>query len=67
MERYYANPRYGLPEWAYDMLRLWRQYQGGGMGGSGHMPELVMEQPAIMVEAFDIMSSAEAELKPDKT
>ncbi len=35
------------------------------MGGRGHLPESggIMDQPSIMLEAFSIMSSAEAGLK----
>lgn len=49
------------------MLRLWRLYQGSGFG-PGPMPERggALDQPTIMLEAFDIMSAAEAELKERK-
>lgn len=49
------------------MIRLWRLYQGSGFG-PGHLPQRggVLDQPVIMLEAFDLMSAAEAELKEKK-
>lgn len=45
------------------MLRLWRAYRPGM--GAGLLPEAggLMDQAAIMLAAFDVMSAAEAELK----
>lgn len=53
-----------VKDWAWEMVKLWRMYQGGM--GAGLLPDAggLMDQPVIMMEAFDIMSSAEAELKP---
>lgn len=53
-----------IGEGEIEMLRLWRAYRGGGMG-PGHLPEAggLMDQAAIILAAFDIMSAAEAELK----
>ena len=49
------------------MLRLWSVFRSGGMGGVGHLPYSggSAEQPAMMLQAFDIMSGVEAELKDD--
>lgn len=49
------------------MLHLFRLYQGGGMG-VGHLPDAggVMDQAAIMLDAFALMAGFEARLKdPD--
>lgn len=48
------------------MVRLWRLYQGGGMG-VGYLPEPggALDQSTLMLEAFGLMSSAEAELKKE--
>jgi hypothetical protein len=48
------------------MVRLWRLYQGGT--GIGHLPESggSGEQACIMLEAFAVMSGAEAEMKPQR-
>ncbi len=45
------------------MVRLWRLFRAG-LGGAGYLPDPggVFDQPAAMLEAFAIMSSAEAEL-----
>ncbi len=50
------------------MLSLWRMYQGGGMGGVGHLPDPggSMDQPVVMIEAFNLMSNIEAELREKK-
>lgn len=62
------NPREWLPSYAFHMLQLWRMYQGGGMGGVGHLPDVggTMDQPVVMIEAFNLMSGIEAELREKK-
>jgi hypothetical protein len=53
-----------MPDWIWDLVTLWRLFKGGGMGpgplpcagGSG-------DQPAALMDAFAIMSGAEAEFK----
>ena len=46
------------------MLRLWRLFAPGM--SAGHLPDAggTLDQAAIMMDAFDAMTSAEAELKP---
>jgi len=63
-EKYHTNPRFLLGPGDVDMINLWRLFQGGGMGG-GHLPDSggVIDQPAIMMDAFTIMDKAERELK----
>lgn len=39
------------------MLNLWSLFQGGGMGGSGYLPDDVLDQPTIMLDCFNIMSA----------
>jgi hypothetical protein len=48
------------------MIRLWRMSQGG-MAGPGPLPEAggVLDQAAIMLQAFGIMNAAEKELKDE--
>ena len=43
------------------MVRLWRLYQGGDMG-VGHLPDAggSMDQAAIMLDAFSLMSDFDA-------
>jgi hypothetical protein len=53
-----------VPDWCWDMVRLWRLYQGGM--GVGHLPESggSGEQACVMLEAFAAMTAMELELKP---
>ncbi len=57
--RFDANPRLRVAPWAHDMQRLYlwteRGYlpDGGGVG----------DQPAIMLDAFDVMDSQEKECR----
>jgi len=64
---YPINPRLVVEPWAWDMLPLWRLYQGGGMGGAGHLPDAggSLDQAAVMIEAFGLMTATERELSPD--
>lgn len=59
------NPKGMLDDGAYDMIRLWRLYQGGGMG-AGYLPDAggTMDQAAVMIGAFAVMSRVEAQIKP---
>jgi hypothetical protein len=45
------------------MVRLWRLYRGGGMGG-GHLPDTggSLEQSTHTMMCFDILNGATAEL-----
>lgn len=63
-EVYATNPRKLLDAGSHDMLRLWRMFQGG-MAGVGVLPDDggSGRQAAIMLDAFSVMSAAEAELK----
>ena len=58
---YRANPRYLVTDRALEMISLWRLFQ------QGHLPDQggVMDQAAVMIDAFGIMSSAEGELARD--
>ncbi len=55
---YSINPRFLLSEDDYDMLRLWQMFQSSF--GAGHLPEGggVMDQPALMLDAYAAMSAA---------
>ena len=61
---YDTNPRHHLDQGYFDMITLWQLFQGSDYG-VGHLPDSggVMEQTAIMMDAFAIMNKAEAELK----
>lgn len=58
-----VNPREWLPAWVWGMVQLWRLFQGGM--GIGPLPDPggTMDQPCIMLDAFAVMSSIEAELR----
>lgn len=45
------------------MYSLWLGFRGGGMGGSTILPNDMMEQPCIMLTAFNIMSATQASLE----
>lgn len=66
-ERFYTNPRYRVPDWLWPLIRLWRLSQGGT--GIGHLPEgpASLDQNPALMEAFAILSSAEAELREDES
>lgn len=63
-ERYPTNPRLGLDDNAFEMVRLWRLYQGGMAPGWLPDPGGVLDQAAILLDAFAVMSAAEAALQP---
>jgi len=62
-ERHARNPRLALDGNDLAMLRLWSMARGTGLGG-GVLPDAggAHDQAAIMLEAFAIMSAADAEL-----
>lgn len=62
---YYTNPAHLVPPWAWEMMRLWRMSQGGM--GVGHLPEgpASLDQSILMMDAFAVMSVAEADLKEE--
>ena len=61
-EEFGTNPRLLLTDGDWAMVRLWRCWRGGGMGG-GILPERggVFDQAAVMLDAFDYMDGVEAE------
>lgn len=48
------------------MLELWRHYRPSGFGGPGHLPFAggINDQPALLLDAFAVLSATEAELTP---
>ena len=58
---YRVNPRYLVTDDALEMISLWRLFQ------QGHLPDQggVMDQAAVMIDAFGIMTAAEGELAKD--
>ena len=66
-ERHETNPKLLLGQDEAEMVRLWRMTRGGDFG-QGPMPEAggVMDQAAIMLDAFAVMSAAEAELTRER-
>lgn len=61
-EYYKENPKYDLPEEYMEMVRLWMLFDreaGGFLPESGGS----IEQAAIMMEAFGIMTSARSQLQ----
>lgn len=71
---YERNPAGAVPPWAIDMLTLWRAYApppgriagmaAGVIRSTGHLPEAggAGEQAAIMLDAFECMTAAEAQI-----
>jgi hypothetical protein len=64
-EKYAENPKFKLTENDMEMVKLWRLFTGGM--APGFLPESggLMDQAAIMIDAFGIMSAAESDLKAD--
>ncbi len=60
-EGYCVNPRHLVTDDALEMISLWRLFQ------QGHLPDQggVMDQSAMMIDAFGIMTAAEGELAKD--
>lgn len=60
--RYRRNPRRRVTGDDLAMVRLWGLYRGGGFG-PGHLPDAggAGDQPAIMLDAFAIMSAVAAD------
>jgi hypothetical protein len=60
-EGYGANPRYLVTDDDLEMISYWRLFQ------QGHLPDQggVMDQAAVMIDAFGIMTGAEGELARD--
>ncbi len=58
---YCVNPRHLVTDDALEMISLWRLFQ------QGHLPDQggVMDQAAMMIDAFGIMTAAEGELAKD--
>jgi hypothetical protein len=65
-ERYPVNPMFVVEPWAMEMIRLWRLFQGGT--GVGYLPRAggTLDQPYILLDAFNVMSLAEEELRPKR-
>ncbi len=62
-ESYTENPRFLLTEADFEMVRLWRLFRSGW--GAGYLPDPggVLDQPNAMLDAFALMSEAEATLE----
>jgi hypothetical protein len=56
-----VNPRYAIPPAYFHVVRLWNRC-ASGMGGFAQLPEPggVNAQPAWLMEAFGILSAADA-------
>ena len=65
-ESHFYNPAYDVEPATHELVRLWRLAQGGM--GLGLLPEAggSLDQPAILLAAFDVMTAAERELKGNK-
>ncbi len=63
-ELYPQNPKMEVQDGDFEMVRLWSLYRPG-MTGVGHLPDAggTLDQPPIMLEAFDAMSHAAALLR----
>ncbi|BBK44122.1 hypothetical protein STVA_41420 [Allostella vacuolata] len=68
---YRTNPRRRITEDHREMLsvwRLWRQVAGPFGQGAGHLPDAggVQDQAAIMLDALEAMSAAEAAIRKER-
>ncbi len=65
-QRYSINPRYLLTPHDRALYELWQCWRGGGFGG-GHLPDAggVLDQLALTLDAFGVMSAAEAQFKKE--
>ena len=66
-QEYKENPRFEISEDEYWMIHYW-QYWRGNMDRPAQMPESggLMDQCAIMIEAFSVMDSTHAQLIKQK-
>ncbi len=55
-----------MPGWCWDMVSLWQAFRGSGMGASSSLPNDMMEQPCLMLAAFNVMSAMQASLEDAK-
>jgi hypothetical protein len=64
-EVYATTPRGLVKEWAWRMVEIWSLKRGSGFGG-GFLPEAggTYAQPAIMIDAFNVMDALAASLPP---
>lgn len=61
---YRLNPSRLVTSESHAMWELWCTCQGGGLGDGGRMPDEVLRQPAIMLDAFAVLTAAHREFKP---
>lgn len=67
-DTYDTNPRLLIGPGERAMIRLWRAargHYGNGLGGGIVLPEAggLLDQAAILLDAFDVMDAAEAQLR----
>lgn len=64
-EEYDRNPRLLLDPGSIAMVRIWSLHRSGGVGGTGHLPDLggTLDQSSLMLEALQVMNGAEAKLR----
>ena len=48
---------------ASQLIQIWHEYKGGGMGGVGHLPRAggSLDQPAVLMDTLNEMSAIENE------
>lgn len=68
---YRSNPRRRLKEGHREMLSIWRHWRqtaGPLGGGPGHLPDAggVQDQAAVMLDALEAMSAAEAAIRKER-
>lgn len=58
-ELYEENPRHTVPEETWRIVRLWRIWRGDGFG-RGPLPfgGGPMQQPAVLLDAFEVLDGA---------
>lgn len=62
-----VHPRFLLTDEEITVACLWRDYRGGGFG-HGPLPFAggSAEQPALVMDAFGVLSAAAAKIEPEK-
>lgn len=63
---YLTNPTRQVTAWSRHLVRLYHQSRSG-MGGAGLLLEGggLLDQPAIVAKAFDVIAACEAEARAD--